>query len=236
MARGYADEIGAVEKRSGSRALQRILATYCSPIWPCYRDEGLPQSGNVCASWNSDGWGGRDRTYECRNQNPVPYHLATPQRKPGFRCLVPWTALSLLSRELRERMPCERAREMSIDMRRQQRECVTRLALRRTCGEHATPRAGHARLRRCTRKHGDGCGDLGKSRAGHGRKIVSAITRGKDVHFRRGCRTCQFRRREDVGRAHVNAREGKRVSGPWRRVASDPRRCVPRWDRRRDSS
>src|SRR5438445_9790815 len=26
-----------------------------------------------------DGWGGRDRTYECRNQNPVPYHLATPQ-------------------------------------------------------------------------------------------------------------------------------------------------------------
>src|SRR5882757_9264257 len=28
-----------------------------------------------------NGWGGRDRTYECRNQNPVPYHLATPQRK-----------------------------------------------------------------------------------------------------------------------------------------------------------
>src|SRR3989338_9005268 len=25
------------------------------------------------------GWGGRDRTYECRNQNPMPYHLATPQ-------------------------------------------------------------------------------------------------------------------------------------------------------------
>ena len=28
-----------------------------------------------------NGWGGRDRTYECRNQNPVPYHLATPQGK-----------------------------------------------------------------------------------------------------------------------------------------------------------
>ena len=26
-----------------------------------------------------DGWGGRDRTFECWNQNPVPYHLATPQ-------------------------------------------------------------------------------------------------------------------------------------------------------------
>ena len=30
-------------------------------------------------SWLKAGWGGRDRTYECRNQNPVPYHLATPQ-------------------------------------------------------------------------------------------------------------------------------------------------------------
>src|SRR5580704_3215360 len=27
------------------------------------------------------GWGGRIRTSECRNQNPVPYHLATPQRE-----------------------------------------------------------------------------------------------------------------------------------------------------------
>ena len=28
----------------------------------------------------SYGWGGRIRTCECRDQNPVPYHLATPQR------------------------------------------------------------------------------------------------------------------------------------------------------------
>ena len=26
------------------------------------------------------GWGGRDRTSECWNQNPVPYHLATPHQ------------------------------------------------------------------------------------------------------------------------------------------------------------
>ena len=29
------------------------------------------------------GWGGRDRTFECWNQNPVPYHLATPQQVAG---------------------------------------------------------------------------------------------------------------------------------------------------------
>ena len=28
---------------------------------------------------NAFGWGGRIRTCECRDQNPVPYHLATPQ-------------------------------------------------------------------------------------------------------------------------------------------------------------
>ncbi len=27
----------------------------------------------------TSGWGGRIRTYECRIQRPVPYHLATPQ-------------------------------------------------------------------------------------------------------------------------------------------------------------
>src|SRR5260221_5201279 len=28
---------------------------------------------------SENGWGGRIRTYECRIQRPVPYHLATPQ-------------------------------------------------------------------------------------------------------------------------------------------------------------
>ncbi len=29
-----------------------------------------------------NGWGGRIRTFECRFQRPVPYHLATPQLSP----------------------------------------------------------------------------------------------------------------------------------------------------------
>ena len=31
----------------------------------------------------SDGWGARIRTWEWRNQNPLPYHLATPQQARG---------------------------------------------------------------------------------------------------------------------------------------------------------
>src|ERR1700753_3704132 len=31
------------------------------------------------------GWGARIRTWEWRNQNPLPYHLATPQQAPEHR-------------------------------------------------------------------------------------------------------------------------------------------------------
>ena len=31
------------------------------------------------------GWGARIRTWEWRNQNPLPYHLATPQQVPENR-------------------------------------------------------------------------------------------------------------------------------------------------------
>src|SRR4030095_7913078 len=47
-----------------------------------------------------DGWGGRDRTYECRNQNPVPYHLATPQRKLSSRDDPPAAARPKIVRRL----------------------------------------------------------------------------------------------------------------------------------------
>ena len=47
--------------------------------------EKRARASRAAACSMSIGWGGRDRTYECRNQNPVPYHLATPQRKPSLR-------------------------------------------------------------------------------------------------------------------------------------------------------
>ncbi len=47
--------------------------------------KGAGRASGALSCSMSIGWGGRDRTYECRNQNPVPYHLATPQRKPCLR-------------------------------------------------------------------------------------------------------------------------------------------------------
>ena len=44
---------------------------------------------DACASQNREtglgGWGARIRTWEWRNQNPLPYHLATPQKVPESR-------------------------------------------------------------------------------------------------------------------------------------------------------
>src|SRR5690606_6709146 len=40
-----------------------------------------PKNLRSSAPISNTGWGGRIRTYACRIQRPVPYHLATPQRK-----------------------------------------------------------------------------------------------------------------------------------------------------------
>jgi hypothetical protein len=40
---------------------------------------GFPTPGNHTAETGLAGWGARIRTWEWRNQNPLPYHLATPQ-------------------------------------------------------------------------------------------------------------------------------------------------------------
>jgi hypothetical protein len=42
------------------------------------------------------GWGGRIRTSGCRNQNPVPYHLATPQI-PGWLTRVRCPAVQAIT-------------------------------------------------------------------------------------------------------------------------------------------
>jgi hypothetical protein len=49
--------------------------------------DGLPAVEAACAeaiAQSVAGWGGRIRTSEWRNQNPLPYHLATPQNAAGI--------------------------------------------------------------------------------------------------------------------------------------------------------
>ena len=60
------------------------------PAGPRVNQPGFPgdKAADQAAAWSpgsvfiggkNAGWGGRDRTCESRDQNPLPYHLATPQ-------------------------------------------------------------------------------------------------------------------------------------------------------------
>ena len=84
------------------------------------------------------GWGGRDRTYECRNQNPVPYHLATPQ---GNRSRFEISGC----REAPQRMAVKRARhEPGAPRPHHQRQRLQRGSFGGKRGENATSGSRHA--------------------------------------------------------------------------------------------
>ncbi len=73
---------GVAHERSARGGLaswqrQRELATSSMQIWPTIHRSLKSQMG--AAYRQAVGWGARIRTWEWRNQNPLPYHLATPQ-------------------------------------------------------------------------------------------------------------------------------------------------------------
>jgi hypothetical protein len=81
------DEIGG--DANGSRFLRRRPLRPGTPRQPPQPFSALSGSSDpkTCAPRVWLGWGARIRTWEWRNQNPLPYHLATPQRRPQH--LVP---------------------------------------------------------------------------------------------------------------------------------------------------
>src|SRR4029077_17479710 len=68
-----------VHETSGLKVAIGKLATGCWPEEDC-SFSFLPIARGPVASGPISGWGGRIRTSGWRNQNPLPYHLATPQR------------------------------------------------------------------------------------------------------------------------------------------------------------
>ena len=86
---GFADVLAM---RSALKANYVCAKSHYYIIWrsPCSRSVQIlnhlfpyldPNSEFLIPNYTCIGWGGRIWTYECGNQNPVPYRLATPQRK-----------------------------------------------------------------------------------------------------------------------------------------------------------
>src|SRR5438876_7463982 len=73
-------------KRSDYRRRSRFAYVLADKERTEFQNEGSGEFQNETArlakilkSRRNPGWGGRDRTSEWRNQNPLPYRLATPQ-------------------------------------------------------------------------------------------------------------------------------------------------------------
>ena len=78
---------------------------------PLYRPAAESQPAETPRAWVEIGWGGRIRTSACRNQNPVPYRLATPQSTAGAErrrtILAPLRPFN--TRAFETRLACARA-------------------------------------------------------------------------------------------------------------------------------
>jgi hypothetical protein len=82
--KGFRGQLG-LEPRKPKRAANRLPQApfQRSPITPPAEPHEVWASTPVIAkslNYEMPGWGGRIRTSGWRNQNPLPYHLATPQR------------------------------------------------------------------------------------------------------------------------------------------------------------
>src|SRR5512139_1018094 len=148
------------------------------------------------------GWGGRDRTYECRNQNPMPYHLATPQ----------W---ALPGAEVVQRMPVEPLRHKTPHRFGQLAQHVSRRVFRSERCKHAGTRTGHPRLAEL-RQPFEMAGDFRITLDNHGLQVVTTHACGKGRYFEGWRAACQFRRSKNCcgrhlhrgGQHHVPRRRG----------------------------
>src|SRR3954470_18230468 len=128
------------------------------------------------------GWGGRDRTYECRNQNPVPYHLATPQK-----------TLVILRPQ---RMSLQAPRHKTAHVCRQLCQRPSGLNFTIECAKDTGPGSGHASVTKLMQPL-KMTGHLRVTPAHHGFKIVVALADRKGGYCDCIRITCQFSGRED---------------------------------------
>ena len=73
------------------RVISWASAGFALPVNTAMLSESNSSRGDIATAQIKNGWGGRIRTSEWRDQNPLPYHLATPQlnQPVTLRQLVP---------------------------------------------------------------------------------------------------------------------------------------------------
>src|SRR6185312_5488780 len=128
---------------SGRVRRAAILCTSCGLAFPANTIILPADTVPPRVTWSTDhhlnrilGWGARDRTWEWRDQNPLPYRLATPQIQ-NLQGLSP-----LRFEPHHQRRSVAAPGHETSPARRQQRVYALGRRLVRECREHAGPRTG----------------------------------------------------------------------------------------------
>ena len=81
---GWGGRMGSLHFAAASSQVRRYFRLACSSLSNLLslkvQISHLSQQKTAHKGRFFVGWGGRIRTYECRHQKPMPYHLATPQQ------------------------------------------------------------------------------------------------------------------------------------------------------------
>ena len=80
----FLDSTGDFWESSTQEVRTSVSRDYCRREKPAFGGPFSSKEGNSLKR-GLVGWGGRIRTSAWWNQNPLPYHLATPQKPPGKR-------------------------------------------------------------------------------------------------------------------------------------------------------
>src|ERR1700681_3232185 len=142
------------------------------------------------------GWGGRIRTAEWRDQNPLPYHLATPQQSS--------------TQHRMQRRAIQSARDKTAPSVWNSRRDALRILGALEAGEDARTGTGHARRdRRAVRidlstQPRERLGHLRAARAYYRFKDVDGAAFGKGAYWDVGRISCQFRGLEDLSGTHAD--------------------------------
>ncbi len=184
--------------------------------WTCDLDEpssstGAPRGDGRAAAvaFDGAGWGGRIRTCEWRNQNPLPYHLATPQRCGPLGTRLTGTGVPIsASREAGNRVtePVPKTPVTAQGSASTARGEPARIGAARP--RHRRPRHHPGSRRRCAVARGG----VAAERGGETRVRPGRLHRTPVAEFRASPRSCDRRRRirprrgAITGKTHLRGR------------------------------
>ncbi len=207
-----------------SRATDRAPCARSAVLWK----QTFPANSDARVAGIRVGWGGRTRTCECGNQNPVPYHLATPQPKNPSSGRHPVAAAPPCRESPPQRRFVDAAHDPRAHASRTIRHRRRARFARRKCREDAPAGTAEPRLA-VPAEPVERRRDCRKAHPHHRLERIAGSDAGTKERNCQGQRvSCQFRHLEQLARRHLDAGVDDDVPALRQRQRRDAARRCPR--------